>query len=161
MHANMVYCAFIELSHIRTLWLYNAVNYFTPSLLSQWQDGCSAQLLPVLFPPSSFDALVSMIHVQVTAHVILRASLHCFNRCVLCYICVQHTHIRTHIHTYRYACTHANTHTHTHTNTCTYSCTHTCAFSIIHFTHSLSSISSPNLRVLFSVSSWCTSTLPH
>ena len=147
-------CIHRVVTQIRTLWLYNAVNYFTPSLLSQWRDGCCAQLLPVLFPPSSFDALVSMI--QVTAHVILGASPHCFNRCVL--FCICNTHIHMHAHTHIQVCTYTRKHTHTQIHAHIH--VHTCA-SIIHFTHSLSSISSPNLPVLFSVSSWCTSTFPH
>ena len=122
---------------------------------------------------SLFSALVSITTTLVTAHVSLGASPQCFNGCVLCYICVQHTcththtHIRTHVHmhahahahahTYMYVCTcrHKHTHdlcTHTHTNThmhiYMYMYTHTHTFSIIHFIHSLFCISPPSPSIL-------------
>ena len=86
---------------------------------------------------SLFVALFSTA--LVTAHVSLRASRHCLNGCVLCYICVKHTHTHacthTHTHARTHACTHthtyARTHTHTHAHTQARRCTHTCSHIII------------------------------
>ena len=120
---------------------------------------------------SLFSALVSITTTLVTAHVSLGASPQCFNGCVLCYICVQHTcththtHIRTHVHmhahahahahTYMYVCTcrHKHTHdlcTHTHTNThmhiYMYMYTHTHTPSLLFTLYILSTLSPLHLR---------------
>ena len=99
----------------------------------------------------------------VTAHVSLRAST-----TLPQWMCAVLANTSAHTHTYTH--THARTHTHTHTHTRTHARTHThmhlfSIISIFYLLHIHSfpspSILSPSLPVLFSVSSWCTSTLPH
>ncbi len=137
-----------ELSHIRTLWLSNAVNYFTPSLLSQWWGVHCAQRLSVLFPPLS----LCCFGLNGTGHVCLGASPHCFNG-LCCAISVCSTHIRMNVHThthmltYMYVCTWRNKHTHVHTHAYKY------AYAYIHdFVHVHTHTHTPSLLVTLHIS---------